>query len=217
MVFGTREQTSSCNNAIPQRKAPLIRKKVSIECPERAGSFVVQLNPHTASTSKREQKEKMTNRIKAIPEGHHTLTPHLVVKGASQAIEFYKKAFGAEEITRVPGPDGKSLIHAAIKIGDSRLFLVDEFPEMGSRGPHSIGGTSVTIHVYVEDVDTVFNQAVTAGAQVRMPLADMFWGDRYGLVTDPFGHSWSLATHKEDLTPEEISKRAQAAFGGCAQ
>jgi PhnB protein len=196
---------------------PSKRKKVSIECPERAGSFVVRLNPHTALTSKREQKEKMTNRIKAIPEGHHTLTPHLVVKGASQAIEFYKKAFGAEEITRVPGPDGKSLIHAAIKIGDSRLFLVDEFPEMGSRGPHSIGGTSVTIHVYVEDVDTVFNQAVTAGAQVRMPLADMFWGDRYGLVTDPFGHSWSLATHKEDLTPDEISKRAQAAFGGCAQ
>ena len=143
---------------------PSKRKKVSIECPERAGSFVVRLKPHTALTSKREQKEKMTNRIKAIPEGHHTLTPHLVVKGASQAIEFYKKAFGAEEITRVPGPDGKSLIHAAIKIGDSRLFLVDEFPEMGSRGPHSIGGTSVTIHVYVEDVDSVFNQAVTAGA-----------------------------------------------------
>jgi PhnB protein len=159
----------------------------------------------------------MTNWIKAVPEGYRTLTPHLVVKGASQAIEFYKKAFGAEEIARVPGPDGKSLMHAAIKIGDSRLFLVDEFPEMGSLGPHSIGGTPVSIHVYVEDVDTVFNQAVAAGAQVRMPLADMFWGDRYGLVTDPFGHSWSLATHKEDLTLEEINKRAQTAFSGCAQ
>ena len=159
----------------------------------------------------------MTNRIKAIPEGYHTLTPHLVVKGASQAIEFYKKAFGAEEIIRLPGPDGKSLMHAAIKIGDSPLFLADEFPGMASMGPHSIGGTPVTIHVYVEDVDTVFNQAVAAGAQVRMPLADMFWGDRYGLITDPFGHSWSLATHKEDLTPEEIEKRSQAAFGGCAQ
>jgi PhnB protein len=157
----------------------------------------------------------MTNRIKAIPEGYHTLTPHLVVKGASEAIEFYKKAFGAEEIIRLPGPDGNSLMHAAIKIGDSRLFLVDEFPGMGNMGPQSIGGTPVTIHVYVEDVDTVFNTAVAAGAQVRMPLADMFWGDRYGLVTDPFGHSWSLATHKEDLTPEEINKRAQAAFGGC--
>jgi len=159
----------------------------------------------------------MTTRIKAIPEGYHTLTPHLVVKGASQAIEFYKKAFGAEEIIRLPGPDGKSLMHAAIKIGDSPLFLADEFPGMGSMGPHSIGGTPVTIHVYVEDVDTVFNQAVAAGAQVRMPLADMFWGDRYGLITDPFGHSWSLATHKEDLTPEEIEKRSQAAFGGCTQ
>lgn len=129
----------------------------------------------------------MKNRIKAVPEGYHTLTPHLVVKGASQAIEFYKKAFGAEEISRVPGPDGKSLMHAEVKIGDSRLFLVDEFPEMGCcRGPHSIGGTPVTIHVYVEDVDTVFNKAVAAGAQVRMPLEDAFWGDRYGKLADPF-------------------------------
>jgi PhnB protein len=158
----------------------------------------------------------MTTRTKAIPEGFHTLTPHLIVKGASQAIEFYKKAFGAEEITRVPGPDGKSLIHAELKIGDSRLLLVDEFPQMGCLGPQDIGGTPVTIHVFVEDVDTVFNQAVGAGAQVSMPLADMFWGDRYGQITDPFGHKWSLATHKEDLTPEQVSKRAQATFGGCA-
>jgi PhnB protein len=158
----------------------------------------------------------MTTRIKAVPEGYHTLTPHLIVKGASEAIEFYKKAFGAEEITRLPGPDGKSLIHAAIKIGDSRLFLVDEFPQMGGLGPHGIGGTPVFIHVYVEDVDTVFNQAVAAGAQVLMPLEDAFWGDRYGQVTDPFGHKWSLATHKEDLTPDEVSKRAEAAFGRCS-
>jgi PhnB protein len=158
----------------------------------------------------------MTNRIKAVPEGYHTLTPHLVVKGASQAIEFYKKAFGAEEITRMPGPDGKSVMHAELKIGDSRLFLVDEFPEMGSLGPQGIGGTPVVIHVYVEDADAVFNQAVAAGAQMRMPLEDAFWGDRYGQITDPFGHRWSLATHKEDLTPEEIGRRAQAAFAGCA-
>jgi len=164
-----------------------------------------------------ETSEKMKNRIKAVPDGYHTLTPHLVVKGASQAIAFYKKAFGAEEISRVPGPDGKSLMHAEVKIGDSRLFLVDEFPEMGCRGPQSIGGTPVTIHVYVEDVDAAFNKAVAAGAQVRMPLEDMFWGDRYGKVVDPFGHEWSLATHKEDLTPEEISKRAQAAFSECAE
>jgi PhnB protein len=159
----------------------------------------------------------MTNRIKAVPEAYHTLTPHLVVKGAGQAIELYKKAFGAEEITRMPGPDGKSIMHAEMKIGDSRLFLVDEFPEMGTQGPLGIGGTPVTIHAYVEDVDTVFNRAVAAGAQVRMPLEDAFWGDRYGQVTDPFGHRWSLATRKEDLTPEEISQRAQAAFGGCTQ
>ena len=156
----------------------------------------------------------MTTSIKPIPEGHHTLTPHLVVKGAGEAIEFYKKAFGAEELTRMPGPDGKTIMHAALKIGDSRLFLVDEFPQMGSVGPLSLGGSPVFIHVFVEDVDTVFNQAVSAGAEVRMPLVDAFWGDRYGQLVDPFGHKWSLATHKEDLTPEEISKRAEAAFSG---
>jgi PhnB protein len=178
--------------------------------------IVRYLNPDTNHQLRKENgKRKMTNRIKPVPEGFHTLTPHLVVKGASQAIEFYKKAFGAEEITRVPGPDGKSLIHAELKIGDSRLLLVDEFPQMGCLGPQDIGGTPVTIHVFVEDVDTFFNQAVGAGAQVSMPLADMFWGDRYGQITDPFGHKWSLATHKEDLTPEQVSKRAQAAFGGC--
>jgi len=158
----------------------------------------------------------MTTRIKPIPEGHHTLTPHLVVKGASQAIEFYKRAFGAEEIVRMPGPDGKSVMHAELKIGDSRLWLVDEFPAMGSLGPHGIGGTPVTIHVYVEDADAIFNQAVAAGAEVRMPIEDAFWGDRYGLIVDPFGHKWSVATHKEDLTPEELAKRAQVAFSGCS-
>jgi PhnB protein len=173
------------------------------------------LNPYT-DNQLRNEKEKMTNRIKAVPEGYHTLTPHLVVKGADEAIAFYKKAFGAEEITRLPGPDGKSIMHAELKIGDSRLFLVEEFPQMGCGGPLSIGGTPVTIHVYVEDADTVFNQAVAAGAEVRMPLENAFWGDRYGQITDPFGHRWSLATRKENLTPEEISKRAQAAFAGCA-
>jgi PhnB protein len=170
----------------------------------------------STQTTTLERTEKSPNRIKAIPDGYHTLTPHLVVKGASQAIEFYKKAFGAEELGRMPGPDGKSLMHAELQIGDSRLFLVDEFPEMDCRGPQTIGGTPVTIHIYVEDVDTAFSKAVAAGAQVRMPLADMFWGDRYGVLADPFGHAWSLATHKEDLTPEEIATRAQGAFSGCA-
>jgi PhnB protein len=154
----------------------------------------------------------MSNRIEPIPSGFHTLTPHLVVKGASEAIEFYKKAFGAEELSRMPGPDGKSIMHADLKIGDSHLFLVDEYPEMGCQGPQSTGGTPVTIHMYVEDVDTVFANALAAGAEVRMPVEDAFWGDRYGKLADPFGHEWSLATHKEDLTPEEIDQRAKTAF-----
>ena len=153
----------------------------------------------------------MSNRVNPIPAGMHTLTPHLVVKGASKAIEFYKKAFGAEEVARLAAPDGKSLYHADLKIGDSHVFLVDEFPEAGGLGPESIGGTPVSIHMYVEDVDAAFGRAVAAGAQVKMPLADMFWGDRYGVLTDPFGHAWSLASHREDLTPEQIGKRAQAA------
>mgnify|MGYP001366391302 CR=1 FL=1 len=158
----------------------------------------------------------MSTRVKPIPSGMHTLTPHLVVQGASNAIEFYKKAFGAEEVRRLTAPDGKAIMHADLKVGDSHFFLVDEFPEMDCRGPQSIGGTPVTIHMYVEDVDATFGKAVAAGAKVRMPLSDMFWGDRYGMLTDPFGHSWSLATHKEDLTPEQIRQRARSACTGAA-
>jgi PhnB protein len=158
----------------------------------------------------------MTNPVKAVPDGFHTIVPHLTVKGASQAIEFYKKAFAAEEMVRLPGPDGKSLMHASIKIGDSVLFLVDEDPERGCLGPQNRDGSPVTIHLYVEDVDAVFDQAVSAGAQVSMPVADAFWGARYGRLIDPFGHSWSLATQKENLTPEEIGKRAETAFASCA-
>src|SRR5258708_40132565 len=154
----------------------------------------------------------MTDRIRPVPEGNATMTRDSVVKGASQAIEYYKQALGAEEIRRVPGRGGKSLIHAEIKIGDSRLFLVDEVPEMGCQGPGSSGGSPVTIHLFVEDVDSVFNTALAAGAQERMPVADMFWGDRYWRLGDPFGHELSVATHQEDLTPEQLSKRAQAAF-----
>jgi PhnB protein len=154
----------------------------------------------------------MKNQVKPIPEGFHTLTPHLVVKGADKAIDFYKKAFGAKEVGRMPGPDGKTIMHADLIIGDSHLMLVDEFPDMGCLGPQSVGGSPVSIHIYVEDVDTFFKQALAAGAQEKMPLTDMFWGDRYGMVADPFGHTWSIATHKEDLTVEEITKRSKAAF-----
>jgi PhnB protein len=164
--------------------------------------------------SKLEEKSKnMTYQIKPIPEGFHTLTPHLVVKGANQAIEYYKKAFGAEEIRRIYGPDGQSILHADLKIGDSHLFVVDEFPEMGALGPvPGATSTAVTIHLFVEDVDSAFANAVAAGATTLMAPADMFWGDRYGKLVDPFGHHWSLASHKQDLTIEEIKKAAAEAF-----
>lgn len=151
--------------------------------------------------------------VKAIPDGFHAITPHMVIKGAADAIDYYKKAFGATEIMRMPAPDGKRLMHAEIMIGGSILMLSDEFPEYGGgKSPVSLGGTCVTINLYVDDCDGVFNRAVAAGATVKMPPTDMFWGDRYGQVVDPFGHVWALATHKEDLTPEQIGQRAAAAF-----
>ncbi|WP_343586326.1 VOC family protein [Herbaspirillum sp.] len=154
-----------------------------------------------------------SSKVKPIPEGMHTVTPHLVCAGAADAIEFYKKAFGAVERGRLPGPDGR-LMHAQISIGDSYLMLVDEMPECQSVGPKALGGSPISIHLYVEDADAVFAQAVAAGAEVVMPLADMFWGDRYGLVTDPFGHKWSIATHMRDLTSDEIREGASAMMAG---
>lgn len=148
-----------------------------------------------------------------IPEGFRTVTPHLVVKGAAEAIEFYQKAFGAEEILRMPAPDGTSVLHAELKIGDSMLMLCDEFPGMERWvSPQSLNGTTMAICLYVEDVDKSFQRAVDAGATVSMPVMDAFWGDRYGKVADPFGHEWELATHKKDLTPEEIAKGAEEFF-----
>ena len=149
---------------------------------------------------------------KPIPDGYHSVTPYLTVRGAAQAIDFYKRAFGAQERERMPGPDGKSVMHAELRIGDSVVMLSDEFPGMGARSPQSLGGTHGYLFLYVEDVDTAWERAVSAGAKVTMPLADMFWGDRFGKLQDPFGHEWGLASHKEDVSPEEIGKRAQAAF-----
>ncbi len=151
--------------------------------------------------------------VKPIPEGFHTATPHLVVSDAAAAIEFYQKAFGAEEVSRMPGPEGK-IMHAAIRIGDSPVMLNDEFPDMGTVGPKAIGGTAVTIHLYVKDADAVWDSATKAGAKVVVPIDDMFWGDRYGVIEDPFGHRWSIATHTQDLTPEQVMDGAQKAFGG---
>ncbi len=152
----------------------------------------------------------MTSRPKPIPDGYHTATPYLIVKGAAQAIEFYKKAFGATELLRMAKPDGK-IGHAEIRIGDSTIMLADEFPEMGARSPQSFGGSPVSIFLYVENVDAVFAQTVAAGAVVQRPVADQFYGDRMGGVKDPFGHAWYIATHVEDVSPEEMRKRAATA------
>lgn len=146
-----------------------------------------------------------TQPVKPIPDGWHSLTPHLVCAGAADAIKFYEKAFNAVEQMRLPGPQGK-LMHAEIRIGDSALMLTDENPEWGMLGPKSLKGSPVTVHLYVQDVDSVVAQAVAAGAKVTMPLADTFWGDRYAQLEDPFGHRWSVATRIRDMTAEEIQQ-----------
>ncbi len=149
--------------------------------------------------------------VQPIPEGYHSITPYLAVDDADRAIEFYKDAFGAEEMVRMPGPDGK-VAHAELQIGDSKLMLSDPFPQSNVRPPTERGGPTASVFLYVEDVDSAFDQATRAGATVTSPLEDMFWGDRFGTVTDPFGHVWSLATHKEDLSEEEIAERGKAAM-----
>jgi uncharacterized glyoxalase superfamily protein PhnB len=155
----------------------------------------------------------MATKAKPVPDGFRTLTPHIIVKEGAKAIDFYKKAFGAQEVARMAGPGGK-IMHAELKIGDSIMMLADEFLEMGAKSAATLSGSPVTLHLYVPNVDAVFQKAVAAGAKVTMPVTDMFWGDRYGKVTDPFGHEWSIATHMQDLTPEEITKAGKAAMGG---
>lgn len=150
--------------------------------------------------------------VNPIPDGMHTITPHLVINGAAQAIDFYKRAFGAQELGRHTTPDGK-IMHALLKIGDSHLMLADEFPGPGClKSAQALGGSPVVINIYVPDVDAVWKRATDAGAQVAFPLSDQFWGDRYGQVTDPFGIRWALATHVEDVSPAQVEERAKAAF-----
>jgi PhnB protein len=158
----------------------------------------------------------MATNVKPIPEGYHAVTPYLSIKGAAGAIGFYQQAFGAKEVMRMPGPEGK-VGHAEIQIGDSRIMLTDEHPEMNFRGPRSIGGTPVHIHLYVEQVDRVVNQAVAAGAKLLRPVADQFYGDRLGTVEDPFGHVWHVSTHKEDIPLDQLKQRAAAAMGSSSQ
>ena len=150
----------------------------------------------------------MPTQVKPIPQGRHTVTPYLTVQNAARAIEFYKRALGAQEIHRMEGPDGK-IGHAELKIGDSIIMLGDENPQSGAKSPQTLGGTTGGIFLYVDNVDTAYDKAVAAGAKADARPADMFWGDRYGKFTDPFGHSWSVATHKEDVAPDEMRKRMQ--------
>ena len=153
----------------------------------------------------------MSNEVKAQPDGYHTLNPYFVVSSAAEAIDFYTKALGAEELFRMDGPGGM-IMHAEIRIGDSVLMISDENPEQGAVAPSSLGGSPVHVLIYVDDVDAGYQRAVDAGATGVMPPADMFWGDRFGKFVDPFGHNWSIATHTEDVSPEEMGKRAQEAF-----
>jgi len=150
-----------------------------------------------------------------IPVGMHTITPHLVCEGAAAAMAYYQQAFNAVETMRLPGPDGK-IMHASMRIGDSTIMLADDFPEHGSMGPKALKGSPVTLHLYVADVDAVYAQAIAAGGAAKMPPQDMFWGDRYGMLVDPFGHYWAIATHQRDLSTEEIMHAmAQQGPGGC--
>jgi PhnB protein len=159
----------------------------------------------TVETLARTTEKKADVGRKELP----AVTPHLICSGAAAAIEFYKRAFGAVETMRLPGKDGR-LMHASIQIGQASIMLVDEMPEWGALSPKSLKGTPVTIHLYVEDVDTFVDRAVEAGATVKMPVSDMFWGDRYGVIIDPFGHNWSIATHLRDMTAEEIQDALKA-------
>jgi len=154
--------------------------------------------------------------VKPIPEGYHAITPHLIVRDAARAIEFYKQAFGAKDRGVMKGPDGK-VMHAELQIGDSIFMLADEMPEFGSRSPLSIGGSSTGLHIYTENADAAFERAVKAGAQVEMPVMEQFWGDRYGKLKDPFGHSWSIATHVKDLSVEEMKRGMDEAMAKMAK
>lgn len=148
--------------------------------------------------------------VKAIPDGYHSVTPYLIISGAAEAIDFYQQAFGAIELFRMPAPGGK-IGHAEIKIGNSPIMLADEFPEMGYKSPATLGGSPVSLMIYVEDVDTVFGRAIAAGGKEQRPVKDQFYGDRSGTLADPFGHVWHIATHREDVEPEEMERRMKAA------
>jgi PhnB protein len=159
-----------------------------------------------------QDRRRIMARVNPIPEGHHTVTPYLTLKNTAAALDFYKKAFGAEELYRMPGPDGQSIMHAEMKIGDSMVMLGEECPDMGVVSPLALNNSPVTVHLYVENADAVFQRAVSAGAETMMPPTDMFWGDRFAKVKDPFGHRWSIATPIEDVPPDQMMERMKKAF-----
>ena len=156
-------------------------------------------------------------KVKPIPEGNHSVTAALVVRDGKKAIEFYKTAFGAKLLSVMNGPDGQSVMHAELKIGDTQMYLGDENPDMGARSPQALGGSPVSLNIYTEDCDAMFKKAIAAGATVKMPLDNMFWGDRYGKLTDPFGHEWGIATHVEDVSETEMEKRGREWFATMAK
>jgi PhnB protein len=166
----------------------------------------------TKSEAKPAQETSPSPKSKPMPAGMHTVTPHIICAGAAEAIEFYEKAFGATEMFRLPGPDGK-LMHGSIRIGDSAVMLAEENEKHGIFGPKRLNGSPVIIHLYVEDADAFVARAAEAGANVTMPVAEMFWGDRYGRLQDPFGHMWSVSTHVRDVTPDEMKQAVQSMKG----
>src|SRR5437016_13762632 len=174
------------------------RERASLLCPARG-----------SKRRRRVQRRSHCMATKPIPDGYRTATPYLILKGAAEAIEFYKRAFGATELLRMADPNGR-VGHAEIRIGDSVIMLADEHPEMGHRGPRSLGGSSVSIMLYLPDVDAVFERALKAGARAQRPVQNQFYGDRSGTLEDPFGHVWTIATHVEDVPPEELKRRAEA-------
>ncbi|WP_235217016.1 VOC family protein [Archangium violaceum] len=189
-------------------------KKAAEKIRTAAKKMAGKVTSKVAAAKKAAAKKVPAKKAKAqpIPKGYHIITPSLVVKGAQEALEFYKKAFGAKEVGKaMTTPDGK-ILHGEFRIGDSIVMYSDEFPGMGSRSPLSVGGISSSLLIYTRDADALYNQALATGAKVAMPIGDAFWGDRYGIVIDPFGHQWQIATHKEDLTPKEMARRAQAAM-----
>jgi PhnB protein len=162
--------------------------------------------------AKSRKKAAKKRKVGAAPKGYHSVTPGLAVRDAARAIDFYKRAFGAKEKSRMPGPDGRTVMHAELQIGDSTIMVGEEMPQMGHPSPEALNGTPVNLYVYVRNVDKAFEQAVNAGASIVMPVADMFWGDRQGALKDPFGHSWSLATHMRNLSTKQMMKAAEEWF-----